>query len=126
MQQQDAWPAALAANQRRILDMTSHYTAAPPVICYLGPPRSVWQSPHAVAPQVVLLLDADFVVSTGLHEKLSNSHEFGALVEDTATHRTAIVLPAFETEASLGIDQGSLVASQAQQSEPPRSSCMQS
>lgn len=66
--------------------------------------------------EVVLLLDADFVVSTGLHEKLSNSHEFGALVEDTATHRTAIVLPAFETEASLGIDQGSLVASQAQQS----------
>ena len=67
--------------------------------------------------QVVLLLDADFVVSTGLHEKLSSATEFAALIEDTAMHHSAIVLPAFETEASLGMEQGSAVASQAQASE---------
>ena len=68
----------------------------------------------ACARQVVLLLDADFVVSTGLHERLSKTTEFQALVQDTADQRNAIVLPAFETEASLGMDQGSQVARQAQ------------
>ena len=67
---------------------------------------------------MVLLLDADFVVSTGLHDALSSSRQFSALIEDTATHRNAIVLPAFETEASLGMEQGSSVASQAQASKP--------
>ena len=66
--------------------------------------------------QVVLLLDADFVVSAGLHERLSTSTQFSALAEDTAAQRNAIVLPAFETEASLGIEQGSAVATKAQAS----------
>ena len=65
--------------------------------------------------QVLLLLDADFVVSKGLHEKLSEEKHFRALVEDTVTHRAAIVLPAFETDAALSADAGGQTAFTAQQ-----------
>ncbi|KAK9796664.1 hypothetical protein WJX73_002272 [Symbiochloris irregularis] len=68
------------------------------------------------ATEVVLLLDADFVVSAGLHERLSASTQFAALTEDTAAQRNAIVLPAFETEASLGIEAGGQIATDAQKS----------
>lgn len=71
----------------------------------------------------MLLLDADFVVSAGLHEKLSGEMQFKALTEDTAFQRNAIVLPAFETEASLGIDQGGEIATQAQASAWVASAC---
>lgn len=67
---------------------------------------------------MLLLLDADFVVSKGLHARLTAEPAFQALVEDTCTHRAAIVLPAFETDSSMSVDQGGLTAFNAQQSEP--------
>lgn len=65
--------------------------------------------------QIVLLLDADFVVSKGLHETLSEEGHFKALVEDAVNHRAAVVLPAFETDAALSAEQGGLTAFTAQQ-----------
>ena len=75
---------------------------------------------HAQTPpwQVILLLDADFVVSKGLHERLSEERHFKALVEDTTTHRAAVVLPAFETDAALSADEGGMTAYTAQQGVP--------
>lgn len=64
--------------------------------------------------QVVLALDADFVVSAGLHEKLSSPTTAAALLEDVSIQRNVVVLPAFETESSLGLDRGSDIATKAQ------------
>lgn len=64
---------------------------------------------------MVLALDADFVVSAGLHEKLSGPHASTALLEDVSIQHNVVVLPAFETESSLGLDKGSEVATKAQQ-----------
>ena len=64
-------------------------------------------------------LDADFVVSANLHEKLSAPEAAAALLEDVSIQHNVIVLPAFETEISLGLERGSEVATKAQQGEPP-------
>ena len=63
---------------------------------------------------MVLALDADFVVSAGLHEKLSGPATSAALLEDVSIQRNVVVLPAFETESSLGLDRGSDIATKAQ------------
>ena len=65
--------------------------------------------------QVVLALDADFIVSAGLHEKLSSPEASAALLEDVSIQHNVIVLPAFETESSLGLDKGGEIANKAQQ-----------
>lgn len=65
--------------------------------------------------QVVLALDADFVVSAGLHEKLSSHDASAALLEDVSIQRNVVVLPAFETESSLGLEKGGEIANLAQQ-----------
>ncbi len=64
--------------------------------------------------QVVLALDADFVVSAGLHEKLSAQDASAALLEDVSIQRNVVVLPAFETESSLGLEKGGEIANLAQ------------
>lgn len=64
---------------------------------------------------VVLALDADFVVSAGLHEKLSAQDASAALLEDVSIQRNVVVLPAFETESSLGLEKGGEIANLAQQ-----------
>ena len=56
--------------------------------------------------QVLLLLDADFIASAGLHEFLTQSDKAADLMEDLVDNRRVIVLPAFETEASLGVEAG--------------------
>lgn len=66
--------------------------------------------------QVVLLLDADFIVSHDLHEALTQSDKSAALMEDLTANRRVVVLPAFETEGSLGVEAGGDMALQAQAS----------
>ena len=66
--------------------------------------------------QVLLLLDADFIASAGLHEFLTRDDKAADLMEDLTTNRKVIVLPAFETEASLGVDGGGEMALKAQAS----------
>ena len=67
--------------------------------------------------QVVLSLDADFLVSAGLHEKLSSPEASAALLEDVSIQRNVVVLPAFETETSLGLEKGGDIANLAQRCE---------
>lgn len=67
---------------------------------------------------MLLLLDADFIASAGLHEFLTRDDKAADLMEDLTTNRKVIVLPAFETEASLGVEAGGQMALQAQGSEP--------
>lgn len=67
---------------------------------------------------MLLLLDADFIASAGLHEFLTRDDKAADLMEDLTTNRKVIVLPAFETEASLGVEAGGQMALQAQASEP--------
>ena len=67
--------------------------------------------------QVVLALDADFVLSSGLHESLSTPDASRALLEDVSIQRNVIVIPAFETEGSLGLEKGAEVATLAQKGE---------
>ena len=67
--------------------------------------------------QVVLSLDADFLVSAGLHEKLSSAEASAALLEDVSIQRNVVVLPAFETETSLGLEKGGDIANLAQRCE---------
>jgi len=69
--------------------------------------------------QVVLSLDADFLVSAGLHEKLSSPEASAALLEDVSIQRNVVVLPAFETETSLGLEKGGDIANLAQRCEIP-------
>lgn len=64
--------------------------------------------------QVVLALDADFIVSSGLHESLTAPVASAALLEDVSIQRNVIVIPAFETEGSLGLDKGGDIATLAQ------------
>ena len=66
--------------------------------------------------QVLLLLDADFIASAGLHEFLTKDDKAANLMEDLTVNRKVIVLPAFETEASLGVDGGGEMALKAQAS----------
>ncbi|KAK9825605.1 hypothetical protein WJX74_010038 [Apatococcus lobatus] len=63
---------------------------------------------------VILAVDADFLVVPGLHEKLSGSDAAKALLEDLTMRRQVVVLPAFETDAALGIDAGAQIAVKAQ------------
>ena len=63
--------------------------------------------------QVLLLADVDFLVSAGLHERLSEPTANEALVQDTTTHRQVIVLPAFETDPKMTIAEGSDSADRA-------------
>ena len=75
--------------------------------------------------QVLLLLDADFIASAGLHEFLTQSDKAADLMEDLVDNRRVIVLPAFETEASLGVEAGGEMALKAQasaSSAPPSAS----
>lgn len=67
--------------------------------------------------QVLLLLDADFIVSKGLHDELTQSDKAAALFDDLTTNKKVIVLPAFETDAALGIEAGGAMALQAQSSQ---------
>ncbi len=69
--------------------------------------------------QVLLLLDADFIASAGLHEFLTQSDKAADLMEDLVDNRRVIVLPAFETEASLGVEAGGEMALKAQASASP-------
>ena len=73
--------------------------------------------------QVLLLLDADFIASAGLHEFLTQSDKAADLMEDLVDNRRVIVLPAFETEASLGVEAGGEMALKAQGSESPLLQC---
>ena len=75
--------------------------------------------------QVGLSLDADFLVSAGLHEKLSSAEASAALLEDVSIQRNVVVLPAFETETSLGLEKGGDIANLAQRCKCPsgRVSC---
>lgn len=73
-------------------------------------------SEAAVGVQVLLLLDADFIASAGLHEFLTKDDKAADLMEDLTVNRKVIVLPAFETEASLGVDGGGEMALKAQAS----------
>lgn len=66
---------------------------------------------------MLLLLDADFIASAGLHEFLTRDDKAADLMEDLTTNRKVIVLPAFETEASLGVEAGGQMALKAQASE---------
>ena len=65
---------------------------------------------------MLLLLDADFIASAGLHEFLTRDDKAADLMEDLAVNRKVIVLPAFETEASLGVEGGGDMALKAQAS----------
>lgn len=76
--------------------------------------RSFTQCTHM---QVLLLLDADFIASAGLHEFLTQSGKAADLLEDLVDNRKVIVLPAFETEASLGMEAGGEMALKAHASE---------
>ena len=62
---------------------------------------------------MLLLLDADFIASAGLHEFLTQSDKASDLLEDLVDNRRVIVLPAFETEASLGMEAGGKMALKA-------------
>lgn len=66
---------------------------------------------------MLFLLDADFIASKGLHEELTQSDKSAALLDDLTTNKKVIVLPAFETDAALGIEAGGEMALQAQASE---------
>jgi len=66
--------------------------------------------------QVLLLLDADFIASAGLHEFLTQDDKAADLMEDLTANRKIIVLPAFETEASLGVQGGGDMALKGQAS----------
>lgn len=63
--------------------------------------------------QTILLLDVDFVVTEHLHERLASLAAAGALQEDLALRRTAVVLPAFETSPRLSLPEGHSAALQA-------------
>ena len=65
---------------------------------------------------MLLLLDADFIVSKDLHQTLTQSDRAAALMDDLSNARKLVVLPAFETDASLGVDAGGDMALQAQAS----------
>ncbi len=69
------------------------------------------------AMQVLLLLDADFLVSKGVHEALTASDKASALVDDLTANKRVIVLPAFETPRSLSEDTGRTYALEAQSCE---------
>ncbi len=78
---------------------------------------AIWPGLKWTLHQVVLALDADFVVSAGLHEKLSGQEASAALFEDVSIQHNVVVLPAFETESSLGLEKGGQIANLAQQGE---------
>ena len=63
--------------------------------------------------QVILLLDVDFLVTAGIHSRLSGLDAAAGLANDTGVHRQAIVLPAFETGPNLGVIAGSAAAASA-------------
>ena len=63
--------------------------------------------------QVLLLADVDFLVTAGLHERLSEPTANEALVQDTTVHRQVIVLPAFETDPQMALTDGSDAAHRA-------------
>ncbi len=67
-------------------------------------------------PQVLLLLDADFLVSKGVHEALTATDKAPALMEDLTANKKIIVLPAFETPRTLSEETGKAYALQAQAS----------
>lgn len=73
------------------------------------------------AVQVLLLLDADFLVSKGVHEALTASDKASALNDDLTANKRVIVLPAFETPRSLSEETGRTYALEAQACES--SSC---
>ena len=73
--------------------------------------------------QVLLLLDADFLVSKGVHEALTALDKASALMEDLTANKKVIVLPAFETPRSLSEEEGREYALQAQSSECPTQLC---
>ena len=68
---------------------------------------------HLPDVQVLLLADVDFLVTAGLHERLSEGAANQALVEDTTLHRHVVVLPAFETDPQMGLQAGSDAAARA-------------
>lgn len=70
----------------------------------------------AAVPQVLLLLDADFLVSEGVHEALTATDKAAALMEDLTANKKIIVLPAFETPRTLSEETGKSYALQAQAS----------
>lgn len=72
-----------------------------------------------VCGQVLLLVDVDFMVSAGLHEKLAGGAAAEALLEDLTIHRQVVVLPAFETDPALGTEAGAETAALAINSEHP-------
>lgn len=57
-------------------------------------------------------------MTSGLHERLSEPTANEALVQDTTIHRHAIVLPAFETNPEMAIEDGKDAAARAVNSEP--------
>ena len=63
--------------------------------------------------QVLLLADVDFLVTAGLHERLSEPTANEGLVQDTTIHRQVIVLPAFETDPQMALTDGSDAAHRA-------------
>ena len=65
-----------------------------------------------------MAVDADFLIVPGLHEKLSGADAARALLEDLTMRRQVVVLPAFETDAALGIEQGAQIAIRAQTGKP--------
>ena len=67
--------------------------------------------------QVVFSVDADFIISQGLHESLTTAGAASALLEDVSIQRNVIVIPAFETEGSLGLEKGGDIATLAQKGE---------
>ena len=64
--------------------------------------------------QALLLLDADFLVSKGVHEALTATDKASALMDDLTANKRVIVLPAFETPRSLSEDTGRTYALEAQ------------
>jgi glycosyltransferase-like protein LARGE len=65
------------------------------------------------ATRLVLLLDADFLVSDGFRDEALRPAAWAALLDATHARRQALVLPAFETRAGLELGAGAATAAAA-------------
>lgn len=66
--------------------------------------------------QVVFLVDVDFMISSGLQERLKEPEASAALLRSVTTGRSAIVVPAFETDPKLSLVEGSDIAKRTRSS----------
>lgn len=106
--------AELESNELCSIDIT--------LVSELMPAERLWAYPYnsvrkqAIArarTRLIILLDVDFLLTTGLRQRLLQEPGWSAMMHDTHVNKDVIVLPAFETKPRLPLDEGKEIAENA-------------